>query len=82
MTEDKQRKKRKDPRIESEYFEEIEITNPITGKKETHKAKITRYKAVGEKLIGNKGVSDELDEFEYTLDNDEDESDEDENGDN
>ena len=55
----KVRKKRKDNRIEKEYFEEIEITNPNTGEKSFHKVKITRYKAVGEKSIGNKGLIEE-----------------------
>jgi hypothetical protein len=54
------KKKRKDNRIESEYFDEIEITDPNTGKKSTHKVKITRYKSAVEKQIGQKGISEEL----------------------
>ena len=65
----KPRRKRKDPRIESEFYEEIEITDPVTGKKTIQKVKVTRYKAVGEKPVGNKGLPDEdveLEEFEYS----------------
>lgn len=54
------KKKRKDPRIESEDFEEIPITDPITGKVSIHKVKITKYKSAAEKQIGNKGISEEL----------------------
>ena len=54
------KKKRKDPRIESEDFEEIPITDPITGKVSIHKVKITKYKSAVEKQIGNKGISEEL----------------------
>lgn len=63
MTEEKKpRKKRKDPRIEEEYFEEIEVTCPATGKLIKQKVKITRYKAVGEKKVGNKGVVEEIED--------------------
>lgn len=41
-------RKRKDPRIECEYYEEIEITNPKTGKVIKQKVKVTRYKPAGE----------------------------------
>ena len=60
----KPRKKRKDPRIELEYFEEIEVTDPKTGEITTQKVKITRYKAVGSKPVGNKGIQDEEIEYE------------------
>ena len=62
--EKKPRKKRKDNRIELEYFDEIEVTNPVTGEITKQKVKITRYKAVGTKLVGNKGISDEELELE------------------
>lgn len=64
MTEEKKkpRKKRKDPRIEEEYFEEVELTDPATGKLVKHKVKITRYKAVGERPVGKKGVVEEIEE--------------------
>ena len=58
------KKKRKDARIEAEYFDKIEITDPITGKKSTHKVKITRYKSAVKKQIGQKGISEELEDSE------------------
>ena len=58
------KKKRKDSRIESEYLDEIEITDPITGKKSMHKVKITRYKSAIEKQIGQKNISEELENNE------------------
>ena len=58
----KPRKKRKDNRIEKEYFEEIELTDP-NGKKIVQNVKITRYRAVGSAPIGNKGIPEvELEE--------------------
>lgn len=54
------KKKRKDSRVESEYVDEIEITDPITGKVSIHKVKVTRYKSAVEKQIGQKGISEEL----------------------
>ena len=64
----KSKKKRKDPRVENEYFEEVELTDPETGEKFTQKVKITRYKSSGmPKLEGKKGLPDEeigLDEEE------------------
>jgi hypothetical protein len=60
LNEHVQKKKRKDNRIESEYVDEIEITDPITGKVFKHKVKVTRYKSAAEKQIGQKGISEEL----------------------
>jgi hypothetical protein len=57
------KKKRKDPRIESEFYEEIELTDPITGEIIKQRVKIIRYKPVGDKKIGNKGLVEE-DEYE------------------
>lgn len=54
------KKKRKDNRIESEYIDEIELTDPITGKVSIHRVKVTRYKSAAEKQIGQKGISEEL----------------------
>lgn len=54
------KKKRKDPRVESEEFEEIPITDPTTGKITICKVKVTKYKSAAEKQIGNKGISEEL----------------------
>jgi len=67
----KVRKKRKDNRIEKEYEEKIEIIDPITGEITVQRVKITRYKAVGEKLVGNKGLIEE-EEIEYIYETDED----------
>jgi hypothetical protein len=59
-------RKRKDKRIEKEYWEEMEITDPVTGEIKKHKVKITRYKAVpAYKPVGNKGVIEELEDEEY-----------------
>ena len=44
----KPRKKRKDNRIEKEYFEEVEVIDP-NGNKIVQKVKVTRYKALGSK---------------------------------
>lgn len=68
-SETKSRKKRKDSRIESEYFEEIEVVDPDTGKVSKQKVKIVRYKAANApKPVGNKGLPDEdveLEEITY-----------------
>lgn len=55
----KKDKKKKDDSIEKEYFEEIELTDPITGKKFLQKVKITRYKTLS---TNNKSVIEELEE--------------------
>lgn len=62
----KSKKKRKDPRVEEEYFEEVELTDPATGKVIKQKVKITRYRATGmPKVEGNKGLPDEEVELEF-----------------
>ena len=58
------RKKRKDNRVEMEYTDEIELTDPDTGKVTIHKVKVTRYKSAVEKQIGQKGISEELETSE------------------
>lgn len=72
MSEEKKKhKKRKDPRIEKEYYEEIEVTDPKTGEKKLQKVKITRYKAAGMTVEpGNKGLPKELrtEEFDFSWD--------------
>ena len=61
------KKPRKDPRVESEWFEEVEITDPKTGKKQIHRVKITRYKPV--KDDRSKGIfEEEADDLKRTLD--------------
>lgn len=63
MTNKKARKKRKDPRIEQEYFEDIEVTNPKTGEKIIQRVKITRYKSTGGPIEpGNKGISQDIED--------------------
>jgi len=71
----KAEKVRKDSRIELEYFEDMEITNPKTGEKTIQKVKVTRYKSMEEKIVGNKGVAEELElevevegDFEFSWD--------------
>lgn len=66
----KQKRKRKDPRIEKEYFEEIELTDPVTGEKTIQKVKITRYKPSGmPKPLGDKLISKD-EEIDWILDED------------
>lgn len=52
----KKKAKRKDPRVEKEYWDEMEITDPVTGEKSIHRVKITQYKAIKAKPVGNKGI--------------------------
>ena len=54
------KKKRKDNRVELEYWEDIEVTDPKTGEKVIKKIKITRYKTVKERELGKKGISEEI----------------------
>lgn len=61
------KKPRKDPRIESEWFEDVEITDPKTGKKQIHRVKVTRYKPVKDERA--KGIfEEEADDLKRTLD--------------
>jgi hypothetical protein len=57
-------KPRKDPRIEEEYFEEIEFTCPVRGKVK-QKVKIKKFKSFGEvakldQLAASRSKLDEL----------------------
>lgn len=54
------KKKKEDDNVEEEFFEEMELTDPVTGKKFTQKVKITRYKPVSIKKI--KTISEEFGE--------------------
>lgn len=45
--------------VEKESFEEIELTDPITGKKFLQKVKITRYKSP---MLDKKSIIEELEE--------------------
>lgn len=63
----KEKKIKKDPRIESEYFEDVEITDPVTGKKIIQRVKVVRYKTV--KNESAKGVLEEdAEDLKRTLD--------------
>ena len=63
----KEKKTKRDPRIESEYFEDIEMTDPLTGKKIIQRVKVVRYKTV--KSESSKGVlEEEADDLKRTLD--------------
>jgi hypothetical protein len=62
------KKKRKDPRIEKEWFEEIEVTDPVTGEVVKQTVKVVRYKATGgPKPVGNKGILEEIESEDYDL---------------
>lgn len=50
-----------DPLVESEFLEEIEITDPKTGQKIKQKVKITRFKPIPYKAI--RSVLEEDDEI-------------------
>lgn len=54
------KKKKEDDNIEEEFFEEMELTDPVTGKKFIQKVKIIRYKPVSFKKI--KTISEEFGE--------------------
>jgi hypothetical protein len=52
-------KPQKNDNIESEYWEEITLTDPTTGKTFSQKVKITRYKTPNSR---GKGVFEELED--------------------
>lgn len=53
-------KKRKDSRIESEFYEDYKYTNPDTGVTTTKRVKVTKYKPVGAKKVKVKDFSKEI----------------------
>lgn len=59
--------KKKDPKLEVEYFEEIELTDPITGKVFKQKVLIKRYKPIADKLVGMKGLMEELEDLDESF---------------
>ena len=63
----KPKKKRKDRRVEKEYSDWIEYTDPLTGKIVRTKAKVTRYKTKGDRF-NKKSVVDEELGWEYSED--------------
>ena len=60
-------KKRKDSRIESEFYEDYEYTNPDTGVTTIKRVKVTKYKPVGAKKVKAKIFTKEveMDENEW-----------------
>lgn len=66
----KKKSKKKDDRIEVEYFEEIEYTCSKTGEKKIKQVKVTRYKAVGERPVGNKGLPELEEDLSFDNSND------------
>lgn len=50
---------KKNENIDLEYWDEVELTDPITGKKFTQRVKITRYKSL---KVKDKGVTEELED--------------------
>jgi hypothetical protein len=60
---------KKNENIENEYWEVIELTDPITNKKFTQKVKITKYKTPNAK---GKGVAEELEDDPVVITLDED----------
>lgn len=50
---------KKNENIESEYFEDVTLTDPITGKTFTQKVKIVRYKTPE---VKNRSVAEELED--------------------
>ena len=66
----KLKKKRKDRRVESEYYDEVEFTDPSTGKKIKQKVKVTKYKTKGDRFNRKPVISEE--ELNYELSTEED----------
>jgi hypothetical protein len=50
---------KKNDNIETEYWEVIELTDPITGKKFSQKVKIIKYKTPN---LSSKSIADELED--------------------
>jgi hypothetical protein len=55
----KPKKKRKDRRVEREYSDWVEVTDPVTGKKIKQKVKITRYKPKGDGFTKRTTITEE-----------------------
>lgn len=51
--------KKSDSNVETEYWETITLTDPVTGKQLIQKVKITKYKTPDTK---GKGIAEELEE--------------------
>lgn len=63
---DKPKKKRKDRRVEREYYDLIEVTDPVTGKIIKQKVKITKYKTKSDKPKYKPAVTEEDIGYEHT----------------
>lgn len=54
------KKKRKDRRVEKEFYEWVEVKDPATGEMIRQRVKVTRYKAKGGKpLVDRPTISEE-----------------------
>lgn len=62
---EKPKKKRKDRRVEKEYFDWIEVKDPTTGNVIRQKVKITKYKTRGARFTKPAVQEEELG-YEYT----------------
>jgi hypothetical protein len=63
----KEKPARKDNRIEKEYYEDVEITDPVTGKKYIQRVKVVRYKTIIDQ-IGKGVLEEDADDLKRTLD--------------
>lgn len=55
----KPKKKRKDRRVEREYSDWVEVTDPVTGEVIRQKVKITRYKTKGNRFAAKPAIEEE-----------------------
>lgn len=62
---EKPKKKRKDRRVEREYFDWVEVKDPATGQLIKQKVKITRFKTKNERFKRKPAVEEE--ELGYDL---------------
>lgn len=67
---DKPKKKRKDRRVEQEYFELIEVKDPSTGEIIKQRVKITKYKTKGDRVKFKPVITEEDLGYELAADED------------
>lgn len=60
---EKPKKKRKDRRVEREYYDFIEVTDPTTGKVIKQRVKVTKFKTKGDRFNYQPAIKEE--ELEY-----------------
>jgi len=65
---EKPKKKRKDRRVEREYFDWVEVTDPTTGEIIKQKVKITRFKTKGDRFNKKTVVSEEELGYDQSVD--------------